>query len=183
MRRHHGTLWFATTFTALIVAVAMSVSTAEAQAFDAPPALEDAIEAYVESQGDEFAGDCRDAQTGEFAGQYCYTVVGLTDQSADVRVGQALSDETILLTFANENGTWQVDDDTTTATATATRTATMTATATATRAATATATPSAPKTGGGDLLPQEGNFLLVVALGAATMAVVISGRLVTARRR
>jgi hypothetical protein len=156
-----------------------------AQPVDAPPALQAAIQSYVEGEGNAFAGDCREAQTGEFAGQYCYTVVDLTNAQADVRVGQALSDETILLTFENVNGTWQLDDGRPTATATATGPATPTtmasATPTATRTATATVSPSPPKTGNGGLVPVGGALPLVALLAAAAVGVIVAGRSVTNR--
>src|SRR5215204_1117294 len=90
--------------TAMLLAVGLSASAAQAQtAIDAPPALAAAIEAHIAAQDREFAGDCRDAQTGEFAGQYCYTVVALTAETADVRIGLALSDESEAVSFRNVN--------------------------------------------------------------------------------
>lgn len=155
---------------ALLCAVGISGPPVRAQAVDAPPALASAIKAYVEGRGNQFAGDCRQAQTGQSAGQYCYTVVALTAQSAEVRVGQALSDETTPVSFQNVNGTWQVVGGS--PTATPTRTSTATATATAGGAAAPSVSPSPPKTGNGGSSngspwPLAGASLVVVAIAVA----------------
>ncbi|MGE0228719.1 MAG: hypothetical protein AB7I38_01205 [Dehalococcoidia bacterium] len=141
---------------------------------DAPSALERAIEAHVEAQGHEFAGDCRDAQTGEFAGQYCYTVTSLNEESAEVRIGQALSDGTTAVRFRNISGTWQVDAGTPTPSATATGTATATPSI--------TTTPSAPRTGMAGLTgEQRGGPLALLSVLVIVGTAVGAARLLTHR--
>lgn len=156
----------------VFVAVALFSGGAASHAqapIDAPPALADAIRAYVTGQGRQFAGDCRTAQTGQFAGQYCYTVTALSAQSADVRIGQALSDQTTLVQFRNMNGTWQAQGGT------------PTATATATTVPGGTGTPTAPKTGNAGLVTGESSLPMLTALLAVGAGTVAAGWLLVRR--
>lgn len=119
------------------------------------PTLPDALEAYIEGEGQTYSGPCLEAEAPEDIGSWCSLIETQTDTEATVSFGPTFSEFAVSVTLERQAGEgWVVTDEdpvgvtpTATATGTSSPTATGTATATPTTPAatnTATATPTTP---------------------------------------
>lgn len=70
-------------------------------------ALDDAVRAYVEAQGQVYAGACAEAELPDDVGKYCSQVLSTTGAQAEVAIGPAFSEFTEVVTFAQSGGMWQ----------------------------------------------------------------------------
>jgi hypothetical protein len=78
---------------------------------EAPQELKEAIQQWVEDDGEEYAGDCteinRDGTAGQNVGKMCSMVLSLSDDTAEVGIGLVASNDITVVTFNKANGAWE----------------------------------------------------------------------------
>lgn len=161
----------------LSVAMLPGVAAAEVPSSQVPAELKAAIEQYIEGQGHDYVGFCRNVNENPGSivpGTYCAFVNSIKHDIAEVTYGPVLSDEISRVSFKLENGQWKVMTQ-----------ATPTATTTPTRTATAVTTPRAPATGSGANPDSNGedNPTIILTVAFATAAGLGALATMAARRR
>jgi hypothetical protein len=69
--------------------------------------VEQAIEAYVTGQGEQYAGACADTQLPDDVGQWCSEIRELSDNRATVALGPTFSEFVETVVFERRDGQWQ----------------------------------------------------------------------------
>lgn len=88
----------------------VSAAIAEVPSEDVPAGLRAAIQADVESRGQEYAGLCRDVpDDGSAVGKYCAVVLELGAESAQVGVAPYPSGDFRVFELVLRNGAWGID--------------------------------------------------------------------------
>lgn len=86
-------------------------SSAQVPPEDVPESLEAAIKAEVESRDQMYAGLCNDIEQSDHVGEWCATVLSLSDSEATVGIGAVASDEVEQVTFTMSGDDWEVETD------------------------------------------------------------------------
>jgi hypothetical protein len=87
----------------LVLSVAVGPAAALQQA---PEELEQAIEQYITTRGEEFAGHCDDTELPDDIGMWCYSVQTLENGRAEVALGPTFSEFVVVVVFSQVDGQW-----------------------------------------------------------------------------